>query len=480
MKKYKMLRATYIIFIMLSIFQFGKIVVSAIVNSTINYTISSDSIETIKPFSMLLIGTDEDSVMEDGAARSDVLMVVTFNPLNARGNVELNVVSVPRDSIALDTCSDSYNKINSAFSTGYAQSGTQGGIDCTVASVENFLNIPIDYYFSTSFNGVVTMVDAIGGIEIDVEKQITVQDSRENKDAIILEPGLQTLTGEQALGYARERYGSSDYERNIRQQQVIAAILKKIMKDPNQYYSAFFEVFVRDVETNFDFDLLKQFTNSSVGIYNDFLSSLSGLGNVEVNLRTSPYEVEQEISSVFDQATGLDTSNVVPANLTTLYDAQNDIDSQTYMTQVLYSKNATNIPTTSYVQTNTEGDVTDVDFDQVGFEIAAYSMHSGEINNPAGWYGFIYPSSLYYTSNVLRTSLGLEVETPNFDYSMIQLFAGPGEEQIYYEDSLLYPQMTGVGEAVEQLAPMDTPIIGYDELGTPIYGYDEFGNPIYG
>ena len=96
-------------------------------------------------------------------------------------------------------------------------------IDTTIATVENLLDIPIDYYATINFDGIEDLVDAVGGVEIDVLIPI----SGKTTGNVELEPGVQVLNGKEALAYARMRKQdpAGDIGRAGRQQQVIEAII---------------------------------------------------------------------------------------------------------------------------------------------------------------------------------------------------------------------------------------------------------------
>ena len=99
------------------------------------------------------------------------------------------------------------------------------GIDTTIATVENLLDIPIDYYATINFDGIEDLVDAVGGVEIDVLIPI----SGKATGNVELEPGVQVLNGKEALAYARMRKQdpAGDIGRAGRQQQVIEAIINE-------------------------------------------------------------------------------------------------------------------------------------------------------------------------------------------------------------------------------------------------------------
>ena len=188
-----------------------------------------------EPFTLLLMGVDSetDGLNANAAFNGDTLMLITFNPhtLNA------TMFSIPRDTYVPIACNNNrHAKINS--SAAY-------GTSCVIDTVEQLTDITIDYYVKINFKGVVDLVDALGGIEVDIEApdfnynhgvncggKFCEQNSDRNTSAsgmIYLDPGLQTINGEAALAYARCRhlYLQSDIDRNRHQQQVVEAIAKK-------------------------------------------------------------------------------------------------------------------------------------------------------------------------------------------------------------------------------------------------------------
>ena len=187
-----------------------------------------------EPLTFLLMGVDSETagLNANAAFNGDTLMLITFNPKT----LTATMVSIPRDTYVPIACNnDRYAKINS--SAAY-------GTSCVIDTVSSFLDIDIDYYVKINFKGVVELVDAIGGIEVDVEAP-TYNSSKydglmceQNSDRLFgdhlvcIEPGLQTLDGEQALAYARNRhmYIGGDLDRVRHQQQVVEAIASKALQ----------------------------------------------------------------------------------------------------------------------------------------------------------------------------------------------------------------------------------------------------------
>ena len=187
-----------------------------------------------EPFTILLFGIDStvDGLSNADSFNGDSLIVVTFNPKTFTATM----LSIPRDSYVPITCMNNVdNKITHAAG--------HGGTNCVLKTVQNFLDIKIDYFMKINFTGVVELVDAVGGIDIDVPYALCEQNSKRQfgSNMIYIKAGQQTLNGEQALAYARNRKNNSnfcskewtqgersDFVRAAHQQEVIQAILEKL------------------------------------------------------------------------------------------------------------------------------------------------------------------------------------------------------------------------------------------------------------
>lgn len=162
---------------------------------------------------------DEKGILYTKGARSDTMMVMSLS----RDARFLNVVSIPRDTQVFLGEDYGYDKINSAFS--------YGGAEQAKKVVSSFLGIPIHHHLVVKVSGAKKLIDEIGGLPIDVEKDLDYDDNW-GKLHIHLKKGPQVLNGEQAVGYARFRMDEEgDRGRIRRQQQVIKALGSKI-KEP--------------------------------------------------------------------------------------------------------------------------------------------------------------------------------------------------------------------------------------------------------
>ena len=180
---------------------------------------ASSGKDVTEPFTILLMGIDSTAevLQKNAVANGDTLILMTFNPktLNA------TMLSIPRDSYVPIACwsNKAENKITHA--AGY-------GTDCMMNTIEEYLGINIDYYAKINFKGLVKLVDAVGGVEINVEQRLCT-DNSSRSDYICIDPGYQTLDGEHALVYARNRYDlpNGDFGRNQHQQEIVMAITNK-------------------------------------------------------------------------------------------------------------------------------------------------------------------------------------------------------------------------------------------------------------
>ena len=182
-----------------------------------------DVADATQPISFLLLGVDTGTAEEERVeqGRSDTVMVCTVNP-NTRTTT---LLSIPRDTYAAivgyedeyDYVGDYYDKINHAYA--------YGGVEMSINSVQNFLDIPIDYYVEVNFDGLVDVVDAIGGIEITSPLTFDFYGPQ------FIEGETRVLTGFEALQFSRMRKQDpeGDMGRQKRQQMVIKAILDKVL-----------------------------------------------------------------------------------------------------------------------------------------------------------------------------------------------------------------------------------------------------------
>jgi len=176
---------------------------------------------------ILILGVDEREG-EMGPTRTDTMIVVTVDPLTKSAAM----LSIPRD-LWVSIPGHSEGRINTAHFLGDSDGYPGGGGALAKTTVQYTLGIPIHFYVRINFEGFEKLVDAIGGITIDVEESIHDErfpDGNYGYMVVDIPAGVQQMDGKTALQYARVRHGGSDFVRARRQQEVIQAIRDKVMK----------------------------------------------------------------------------------------------------------------------------------------------------------------------------------------------------------------------------------------------------------
>ena len=178
------------------------------------------SLSAPQPISFALLGIDSyGDELEEMSGRSDTIIVVTINPQTK----QTTLVSIPRDSYTemINYQTDTTNGYNDKITHAYAF----GGIEMALNSIQEFLNVPVDYYVEINMNGLEDLVDAIGGIEI------TSPLTFEYEGTSFKAGDTAILQGREALAFARMRYDDpeGDTGRQQRQQLVIKAIVNQLL-----------------------------------------------------------------------------------------------------------------------------------------------------------------------------------------------------------------------------------------------------------
>lgn len=209
---------------------------------------------TKEPFSILIMGND--------GGRTDSLILATYNPLK----LSVTMTSIPRDSYVPIACypNQQKDKIGHAFSVSR---------ECALNTVENLFNIDVNYFVEVNFKGVVEIVDALDKIWITSPIEFVGQNSDEERGHYTVKvfEGGQFATGEQALAFARERHAmpGGDYQRQENQQQVIQAIIDRVLqlKDINKALDVL-NAAGNNVKTNMSLDQMIAIFNSLIQAIN--------------------------------------------------------------------------------------------------------------------------------------------------------------------------------------------------------------------
>ncbi|RRD31352.1 LytR family transcriptional regulator [Streptococcus minor] len=184
-------------------------------------------IQATKPFTILLMGVDVDTARGGGwEGRSDSLILVTVNPQTKK----TTLMSLTRDIMVEianpdGTSTGTAEKLNHTYSYGQAP--------MTIATVEKMMDIDIDRYVQINMDGLVSLVDALGGITVNNTLGFPISISAQEPNyTSTVDPGQQLVNGDQALVYARMRYDDpeGDVGRQRRQREVIGAIATKLLQ----------------------------------------------------------------------------------------------------------------------------------------------------------------------------------------------------------------------------------------------------------
>lgn len=282
---------------------------------------------TKDPFTVLISGSDSYGNLSP-TSRSDVNMLVTVNP----GTHQILMVSIPRDTYLTISCKK--NATACAAVDGAPDKLTHTGIygiGTTESSIEDFMDVDINYTVRVNFSSLINIVDAIGGIDVEVEPGLEVDTFYANGTKGV-EAGMNHLEGERALAFARERhaYVAGDNQRVINQQIVMKALLNKMMS-PSMvvYYPGFIRALSTAFTTNMPSRQIKALIGLEISSFPDWniqSFALSGdsdtmycssLGNYASVTLTNEAQVEQArnlIDDVLDGQTIDTTSSQQPAS----------------------------------------------------------------------------------------------------------------------------------------------------------------------
>ncbi|MFD2615136.1 LCP family protein [Paenibacillus gansuensis] len=166
---------------------------------------------------ILLLGGDERGLRQNETPRSDSIMVASLDPVTHKAHL----FSILRDTY-VDIPGYRDNRINAALSL--------GGPELSMKTVSDYLGIPIQYYVYTDFQGFIALIDSIGGIDFEVEKDMHYVDAADDHVYDIdLKKGMQHLDGKKALQYVRFRHDAlSDFTRTERQRNFMKAVADKL------------------------------------------------------------------------------------------------------------------------------------------------------------------------------------------------------------------------------------------------------------
>jgi len=178
---------------------------------------------------VLVLGLDA-RAGEGFVARTDSVMMMGVQP----AELDVSLLSIPRD-LFVDTPGYGLQRINTVNVLG-EQDQPGSGARLAMQAVAQSFHIPVDRYMRINFDGFIAVVDALGGIDIEVPSLLIDYDyPTEDLGTMMIQfdPGWQHMDGERALAYARTRHADDDYRRAERQQQVMIALTQALVKPEN-------------------------------------------------------------------------------------------------------------------------------------------------------------------------------------------------------------------------------------------------------
>ncbi|WP_335871175.1 LCP family glycopolymer transferase [Bacillus sp. 2205SS5-2] len=210
-----------------------------------------------EPFSVLLLGVDE---REGDKGRSDTMIVLAVNPELK----SVKMLSIPRDTYTDIIGHGTTDKINHSYAF--------GGVDMAMDTVENFLDIPIDYFVQINMEGFAEIVDAVGGVTVE-------NDFAFNDAGFSYPEGTLQLSGEKALVFSRMRYKDprGDFGRQLRQRQIIQGVMKEGASLSSLWnFQDIFSTLGNNIKTNLTF-------SEMVDIQKNYKSATKSINQVSID-----------------------------------------------------------------------------------------------------------------------------------------------------------------------------------------------------
>ena len=246
-------------------------------------TVTEETDITKEPFIVYVTGIDTYGTVST-ISRTDVNLLVCVNPQNR----QILMVSIPRDT---------YVTLHSKGKKDKLTHSAMYGIDETITTLEDFLDLDINYYAKTNFSGITNIIDALGGVTIDSPYEFNTMHGNYH-----INKGLNEMDGDKALCFVRERYSlpSGDFDRGRNQQRLLQAMIKKalspkIITNYNNVLAAVEGCF----ETNMSSDDIKSFISQQLdqgGSWEMFNAQVSG----EMKKTTKTYSIPGKNVSIIE------------------------------------------------------------------------------------------------------------------------------------------------------------------------------------
>ncbi|MDR0921234.1 MAG: LCP family protein [Lactobacillales bacterium] len=265
---------------------------------------NSEALKATKPISILLMGIDTGAVgrEETWDGRSDSMMVVTVNPVKKT----TTVVSLERDILVdiIGPADNKYNGIDDKLNHSYSY----GGEDMTIATIEQLLDIKLNYFAKVNMQGLSDLIDAVGGIDVNNKLgEFTVEDGPYGSTTV--PAGKIHLNGETGLAYARMRHEdpTGDIGRQKRQREVVELIARKLLSvDGFSQYQKVLKAIEKNMKTNIPLNDIKLLAQS----YRDAFDKVEN-----VQLQGIGTEISGVSFQILPQAELLEVQNIIKTQL---------------------------------------------------------------------------------------------------------------------------------------------------------------------
>ena len=222
-----------------------------------------------------LLGSD---YRPKGGFRTDIIMIVSINPEDKTASV----VSFPRD-LYVQVPGRDQQRINTAF--------TYGGFELFNATLQENFGFQADYYVMTNFSGFVNIIDNLGGIEVNAAQSFSDKcdlPSASNGYCNV-SAGTVHMDGDMALWYARARYSTSDFDRSRRSQEIIQALLNRMLRfDVVKKIPSLYDIYAENVETNLDLATVVKLAPLAATISQGSNTRSYAIGTEDVTPYTTP------------------------------------------------------------------------------------------------------------------------------------------------------------------------------------------------
>ena len=276
----------------------------------------SQVIKDGKPFSMLVLGTDTGALERDRTGLTDSMMLITVNPKTKT----TTMMSIPRDiMMSISGAENTFpQKLNAAFPI--------AGVGASMLTLQNYLNVPIDFYVLVNMGGLEKLIDQVGGVKVaspltftytpeadttpatykffkDQEKFEYAKDGKNFKT-------YTTMNGDAALSFSRMRYDDpqGDYGRQLRQRLVLKALLKKSASISTLMNAKFMASISTNVETDMTYaDIMNLAKKYMPATKNQVSDHMQGVGDMYggVSYQMVPESEKQRVTNKLRQSLDL-------------------------------------------------------------------------------------------------------------------------------------------------------------------------------